>query len=59
MKKRYLNLSLIIFTVIFYGYHVEEFGVKSIISTMSLVSCLSILVFLAAFFRVGKQRSIK
>jgi len=56
MKKlRFFYLFLVIFTVFFYWHHVKEFGFDSVISTMSLASCLSLLMFVAAFNKVKKK----
>ncbi len=54
-KKRYFFLFFILFTIVFYGYHVFEFGANSMISIMSLASCLSLLAFIRVYRKVGKQ----
>lgn len=54
-KKGYFFLFFILFTVVFYGYHVFEFGASSMISIMSLASCLSLVAFISVFRRVGRE----
>lgn len=44
----------LIFTLLFYGYHAREFGASSMMSIMSLFSCISLIIFFHMFKRVGR-----
>ncbi|WP_170145411.1 hypothetical protein [Ammoniphilus oxalaticus] len=54
-RRRNLFLFLFLFTIVFYVYHVRQFGFGSWISMMALASCLSIIGFIHTFLKVGSR----
>ncbi|RXT04485.1 hypothetical protein EIZ39_19890 [Ammoniphilus sp. CFH 90114] len=57
MKRRrgFFFIFLILFSTLFYGYHVREFGSDSLISVMALASCISFTLFIILFNLVGQE----
>lgn len=57
--KRNFILFLVVFSLLFYRYHVQEFGFHSLISILALSSCFSFTMFMLLFFRMGNSHNIK
>ncbi|WP_167577943.1 hypothetical protein [Ammoniphilus sp. YIM 78166] len=53
--KGYSFLATIFFVIGFYVYHVREFGSDSLVTLLALASCISFVIFLVLFMRVGRQ----
>lgn len=54
-SRGYLFLAVILFVIGFYVYHVREFGSDSLVSILALASCISFIMFLILFMRVGRR----
>lgn len=53
--KRFKGCFYLLFTSLFYAYHVREFGFESLTSILALASCVSFICFIFMYSRLGRE----